>query len=211
MDKIVIVGFGGHGRSVADTIKRSRKFEIAGYTELKKYNDVSYDYLGHDDVLEDLFYQGVHNAVLGMGFMGEADVRKRLFSKMKGIGYEFPVICDPSAIISSDAVIGEGSFVGKNVVINAEAKIGKNCIINTSSIIEHECVVESETHIAVGAVVCGKAHIGNSVMIGAGSTIIQCVNVGDGTVIGAGSVVIHDVSCNELVVGIPGRVIRKND
>lgn len=70
----------------------------------------------------------------------------KIYKYLKDIGFVLPVILDPSAIISSDVQIGEGTFVGKNAIINAGVKIGKMAIINTQSLVEHECIV-SDLHI----------------------------------------------------------------
>jgi serine O-acetyltransferase len=59
----------------------------------------------------------------------------------------------------------------------------------------------------------GKRHptIGNNVVIGAGAVVLGSITVGDGARIGAGSVVIHPVPSGVTVVGIPGRVVTKQD
>ncbi len=57
----------------------------------------------------------------------------------------------------------------------------------------------------------GKRHptIGNNVVIAAGATVLGAVTVGDNAVIGAGAVVINDVPPNSTVVGVPGRVVKR--
>ena len=185
MEKIVIVGFGGHARSVADSIIRQGKYEIVGYTDTDDKNN-EYKYLGNDIVLDKLLSSGIQNIVIGIG---HTDVREKIYKKMKKIGYKFPVIIDPSAIVSKDSIIEEGTFIGKNVVINTNSHIGKLCIINTKSVVEHDCIVNDYSHIAVGAVLCGEVNIGKSVLIGANATIIQCRTVEDKKIIPAGSVV----------------------
>lgn len=188
MEKIVIVGFGGHARSVADSIIRQGKYEIVGYTDTDDKNN-EYKYLGNDIVLDKLLSSGIQNIAIGIGYLGHTDVREKIYKKMKKIGYKFPVIIDPSAIVSKDSVIEEGTFIGKNVVINTNSHIGKLCIINTKSVVEHDCIVNDYSHIAVGAVLCGEVNIGKSVLIGANATIIQCRTVEDKKIIPAGSVV----------------------
>jgi len=37
MENIILAGYGGHARSVADCIERQGKFNIIGYTDLNKY------------------------------------------------------------------------------------------------------------------------------------------------------------------------------
>lgn len=134
--------------------------------------------------------------------MGNSRVRAELYEKLKRIGYQLPVIIDPTAAVAENVYIEEGTFIGKNVVVNADAKIGRMCIINDGAIIEHDCSVEDFAHVAVGAVVCGMSRIGEQSFVGANATVIQCVDVGNCVTIGAGSVVLSDVKDNYTVYGI---------
>lgn len=207
-EQIVILGFGGHAKSVADSIIRTNNYTIAGYTDVHKC-DCQYNYLGNDDKLEKLYHQGIHKAVLGVGYMGDSAIRDSLVQKAKKIGFAFPIIVDPSAIIASDVKIGEGTFIGKNSVVNADTKIGNYCILNTGSIVEHENIIGNFSHIAVGAILCGNVKIGHHSMIGAGATIIQGKSVGDNVIIGANSTVNSDFSNDCIAVGSPAKVLRK--
>ena len=59
----------------------------------------------------------------------------------------------------------------------------------------------------------GKRHptIGDNVMISAGAKIIGSFKVGENSKIGAGSVVIEEVPPNCTVVGVPGRIVKRNN
>lgn len=207
-EKIVIVGYGGHAKSIIDSIKRADIFDILGYTDIEdKQMDIPY--LGNDDCLQQLYDEGARNIAFGLGYMGKSDIRESLYERVKAIGFQLPVIADPTSTIAIDAEIREGSFIGKHAVINAASRIGKLCIINTGAIIEHENVIGDYTHVAVGTVICGNVHIGNRCLLGANSTIIQGVTIQDHSIIGAGSVVLSDVRENETVVGIPARTIKR--
>lgn len=203
MDKIVLVGFGGHGKSVADTILRQGKYKLVGFTDMSfKTSYMGCPYLGTDEVLKKLFSQGVSNAFIGIGYMGSGKIRDRLYDMVLKIGYKVPCVVDPSAIVSGSATLGNGSFVGKNSVINAEADIGEMCIINTGAIVEHECHIGSFSHISVGAALCGNVNVGSHALIGAGTTIIQGCYVGDDVLIGAGSIVLSDVVSGQRMYGL---------
>lgn len=188
MEDIVIIGYGGHAKSVADCIEHSQKYRIVGYTDLFKQRS-DYEYLGTDEALDIVFKKGVKKAVVGIGFLGKDNIRETLYRKLKNIGFELPVIIDPSAIVSQGVPIGEGTIIGKNVVINSESVIGKMAIINTGAIIEHECVIGDYVHVAVGAVVCGQVTVGEEAFVGANSTIIQCRNIASKSIIPAGMVI----------------------
>lgn len=184
-DDIVLIGYGGHAKSVADSIERAGKYRIVGYTDFQDHN-ASYKYLGTDDALQQIFDSGVHNAAIGIGYLGKGNIRCKVYKLLKQIGFCLPVIIDPSSVVSNNTMIGEGTFVGKSAIVNAEAKIGNMAIINTHAIVEHECVVGDYTHIAVGAVLCGQVKIGRETLVGANATVIQCVEIGDHQIIPAG-------------------------
>lgn len=188
MENILLVGYGGHAKSIADCIERKGDYKIVGYTDVVKQKS-TYKYLGSDEKLQEYFNQGIKNAVIGIGYLGKGKVRQQIYEKLKNIGYKLPVICDPTAIISKTAYVEEGAFIGKNAIINAEAYIGKACIVNTQAIVEHECRVEEFTHIAVSAVLCGQVQVGQAAFIGANATVIQCMNIPARSIIPAGEVV----------------------
>ena len=191
MTDVVIVGFGGHALSVVDSMKRTSQFNIIGSTDRKQTQyEVQFPYLGTDDVLESLYKDAcVKCAILGIGYMGKGTIRQEIYEKLKMIGYEFPVIIDPAAIVSESAVVEEGCFVGKHSVINANAHVGKMCIINTGAIVEHECKVGDFSHVAVGATLCGQVNVGKACLIGANATLIQCRKIQDNEIVPAGVVI----------------------
>lgn len=188
MDKIVIVGFGGHAKSVADCIEREGRFHIVGYTDIREQVS-SYKYLGTDSVLPSLFENGIKYAAVGIGYMGRGSLRKGIYAELKSIGFEFPIIKDPSSIISDTVQIGEGTFIGKGAIVNAEASIGKMVIVNTKALIEHECVIGDFVHIAVGAVLCGQVKVGEAAFVGANATVIQCQKIKPQMLVPAGTII----------------------
>ena len=207
MKDIIIIGFGGHAKSVVDSILELKEYNIIGYTDIEDRN-VELTYLGTDDVLCAYFDKGITNVVIGIGYLGRCNTREIIFTKLKKIGFNILTIIDKTAIVSKTAIIGEGVYIAKGAIVNTEAKIGKLCIINTKSVIEHECQVGDYSHIAVGTVLCGNVEVGTNVFVGAGSTIIQGINIANNCTIGAGSVVISNIMENSVVAGIPARVIK---
>ncbi len=192
MEKIIVLGKGGHAGSLVDVLERENIYEIAGYVinECEKKTSCDhYPIIGNDTDLERIFQSGIKNAALGIGFLGKSDLRERVWGILKKIGFMLPVICDPSAILAQNVQIEEGSFIGKRAVVNTNAYIGKMCIINTGAIIEHDCKVEDFSHISVGSVLCGNVQVGKSVLVGANATVIQGITIGDHCIIGAGTTV----------------------
>ena len=205
MSKIVLIGGGGHCKSVIDVVKNLDYYDEIVITDplIEVGNKINgCEVLGSDDCLYNLRNNGYKYAFITVGSVGSNNVRKMLMEKIKSFGFELPVIIDPSAVVARSSRIEEGTFIGKNVVINSDVIIGANSIINTASIIEHDCVIGNFTHVSVGAIICGGCNIGDCSFIGAGTTVIQGINIGDNVTIGANSTVLNDVENNLKRYGI---------
>lgn len=201
MEDIILLGMGGHAKSVIDCIERQGKYRIAGFLDKEDRGKVSYrgyEVIGNDDDLSRLYDEGIENACVTVGFMGNSIVRNCLYERLKEIGYRLPNIIDPSAVLAADAALGEGNFIGKLAMVNADAKIGSMCIINSGAMIEHECRVGDFSHISVGTVLCGGVTVGKNTFVGAGATLIQGIVVGDGCIVAAGVTLRKNVGDQEL-------------
>lgn len=211
MERIILIGAGGHAKTVVDTIKKQNLFEIAGFIDYgEKGREVyrGYKLIGNDGDLKDLYLSGIQYAFVCIGFMGRSTIREILYEKLTQIGFTLPLIIDETAVVAEDVKIGEGTYVGRNAVLNVAASVGKMCIINTATVVEHEADVGDFSHIAVGAVMCGGAKTGRGTLIGANSTIIQNIEVGEGSIIVAGSVVVDNIPPLCVAAGVPSRVIK---
>lgn len=200
MKKIIMIGAGGHAKSVLECIdKRSHK--VVGFIDaFKKGTFLEYSILGDkiEDINEfDKYYYFVT--------IGDNKLRQQYYAIIKNLNLKLVNIIDSSAYVSGSATIGEGCFVGKMAIINAEAKIGDNCIINNKALVEHECVVGNHTHISTNTTVNGNVEIGDNVFLGSGSVTKGQISIGNNVIVGAGSVVVDDINDNVLAVGVPAK------
>lgn len=203
MEDIILIGCGGHAHSVTDSIEQAGKYNVIGFLDRKEMlgnGFRNYRVLDTDEALQKYFDKGIKNAFVTIGYLGHGDVRNRLYRKLKDIGFTLPNIIDSTAVVSKNAELEDGIFVGKNAVINANAKIGEMCIINTGAIVEHDCIIGAFSHIAVGGVVCGGVSVGEQTLIGANATVIQERIIGNRCIIGAGTTVRKNVEQNNIVV-----------
>lgn len=139
--------------------------------------------------------------------IGNCQIRKKIADKICVNNYITAI--HPFSYVSKNASIGEGSVVMQGGIVQTGCRIGKHCIINTKASVDHDCKIEDFVHIASGATVCGEVEIGECTWIGAGAVVKQCIKIGKNCMIGAGAVIIHDVPDNSVVVGNPGRIIKK--
>lgn len=105
--------------------------------------------------------------------------------------------------IHPGAQIGEGFFIdhGNGVIIGETTIIGKNVTLYQGVTLGGT----GKEH--------GKRHptIGDNVMISAGAKILGSFTIGENSKIGAGSVVLHEVPPNSTVVGVPGRIVKRDN
>lgn len=205
-EKLVLIGGGGHCKSVLDTIKSLSIFDDIVITDVTLPRDTiifGAKVVGDDAVLKELFRNGYRNAVIAIGGIESLKKRRTLISEIKKLGYHLPTIIDPHAIISKYAKLGEGVFVGKRAVVNSEAVVGNYSIINTGAIVEHNCFIGDNSHISVGANLCGTVVVGNNSFVGAGTVVRDGITIGDNVIIGAGSFVNKNISSGAIAYGVP--------
>jgi carbonic anhydrase/acetyltransferase-like protein (isoleucine patch superfamily) len=125
----------------------------------------------------------------------------------------------PGAIVLGDVHIGAAASVWYNSVVRGDiehisigpetniqdltmlhADPGVPCLVGSRvtvghRVILHGCIIEDECLIGMGAVLLNKVRLGRGSVVGAGAVLLE------GTEIEPGS----------LVVGVPGRVVRKVD
>lgn len=197
-EKVVIIGAGGHGKVVADTVLRSGA-QVLGFLDDSRGGSVcGIPVLGK---VED--YGNYKDAAFVLA-VGNAAVRQRLAESMVGVRWYTAV--HPAACVSAlDVSIGEGSVVMANAVVNPGAVIGRHCIVNTAAVVEHDCVVGDFAHISVGAKLGGTVTVGESTWVGIGAAVKNNVTVCPGCMIGAGAVVVKDITQPGTYMGVPAR------
>jgi serine O-acetyltransferase len=106
------------------------------------------------------------------------------------------------------------------IEIHPGAKIGRKLFIDHGMgvVIGETCEIGDEVVIYQGVTLGGtgkekgKRHptIGNRVVIASGAKVLGSFKVGDNANIGANSVVLREVPANSTVVGIPGRIVKRD-
>ncbi|SFQ96911.1 acetyltransferase [Desulfoscipio geothermicus] len=209
---IVIIGAGGHAAVIADIIQKQGRYGIIGYTAPRERSPAAswgYNYLGDDSILPNLLQKDITLVALGVGGTGDNRPRSQLYEQIRALGFSFPVLSHPTAIVSGNVILGNGTVIAPGAVVNPGVETGKNVIINSGAVIEHDSSIGDHVHVAPGTVICGDVRVGRLAHVGAGAVIIQRVKIGEGAIIGAGAVVLRDVEPWTVVAGNPARVIRE--
>jgi len=201
MDKIILIGAGGHARSCIDVIQSNNHYEIGGLIEkddgLIDHN-LGYPVIGTDDDLEKLRQKYSH-ALVTVGQLNSSKIRIKLYELLSDLNFVLPVIISSKAYVSKTAKIGKGTIVMHGAIVNANALIGANCILNNKALIEHDAVIGDHCHISTGAIINGEVTVGNESFIGSGAVTKQTISIGRNCVIGAGSVIKSDIQSNQII------------
>lgn len=179
--KILLVGGGGHCRSVLDVLLTMDTYDQIGIVERDSGNGpglLGIPVVGTDADLPGLFDCGWTDAAVTLGSIGSPFRRRELFRTLKSLGFTLPVIQDPSAVIGHEVKTGEGTFIGKRAVINAGTQVGICSIVNTGAILEHDCRTGDFAHFGPGRALCGDVILGDDVHIGANAVVRQGIQNG---------------------------------
>ena len=191
MQKLLLIGGGGHCKSVIDVIEQEGRFEIAGIIEppeLLGSKVLNYTVIGSDNDLHHLA-QKYQYALITVGQIKSPSLRIKLFELAKEAGFLLPCIISPQAYVSKHATIGEGSIIMHDALINANVTIGKNCIINTKALIEHDSMIEDNCHISTGTIINGGVTVKKNTFIGSSAVTKEFITIKENSFIKAGSVV----------------------
>lgn len=90
---------------------------------------------------------------------------------------------------------------------------GMGVVIGETTIIGDDVLIYQGVTLGGTGKEHGKRHptLGDRVVVGSGAKVLGNINIGDNVRVGAGSVVINDVPENSTVVGIPGKVVLRQE
>ena len=85
-------------------------------------------------------------------------------------------------------------------------------VIGETTILGDDCVLYQGVTLGGTGNETGKRHPtrGNNVIVGVGAAVLGNITVGDNSKIGGGAVAVKDVPPNCTVVGIPGRIVKRD-
>ncbi|MGD8562736.1 MAG: NeuD/PglB/VioB family sugar acetyltransferase [Desulfarculaceae bacterium] len=207
----VVLGGGGHARVVMDAIMAEGAANIMAVLDpnpdLWNKRIMGVPVAGGDDLLEELAQKGADSFVVGLGSVGDARPRQRLFQTAAALGLTPLKVVHPAAVISKWAETGPGTVALAGGIVNTGARLGSNVIVNTGALVEHDCLVGDHAHLATGCRLAGGVKVGEGAHIGAGAVVREAVSIGAGALVGAGAVVIDEVAPGAKVAGVPARII----
>ena len=192
MKNIILIGGGGHCKSVIDVIEQEGRFEIVGIVdkpELLGSNVLGYSVIGNDSDLDSLAKKYQY-ALITAGQIKSPSLRIKLFNLAVKAGFILPSIVSPNAYVSRYASLGNGVVVMHGSLVNINTTISDNCIVNSKALIEHDCQIFKHCHISTNATINGGVTVEEGCFIGSGAITKESIIIKRNSFIKAGSVAV---------------------
>ncbi len=185
MKRLLIVGAGGHGRSVAEAALTAGQYELVGFVD-----DAA---LGLRQVWEWPVFGATaelapcrRHADAAIVAIGNNRLREELHERLEAAGFELATIVHPKSIVSPRAVMGAGTAIMAGAIVGTEAQLGAGVIVNCAAVVDHHCRVEDFGHLGVNAGMAGGSVLGRGAWMQAGSVLGYGVKVEAGVVLAPG-------------------------
>lgn len=196
--------------SIADTAIIEKDVKIGSYVRIGHHtviesgtqigNNVN---IGHNNVIkknttiEDNVKIGSNNTIGGDGFGYEKNENGQ-YVFMPHLGNVH--ICKNVEIGNNTCI--DRALLGSTILRN-------NCKIDNLVHIAHGVVIGENALIIANSMIAGSVIIGNNVWVAPSVSVLNKIKIKDNAFIGMGAVVLKDVDENSVIVGNPGRNIKK--
>ena len=192
--RLLIIGAGGHGVSVAEAAELSEAFEVVGFLD---------DALPVGKAVQNGFVLGPIGDMSNMNCLdsyrvacdqaivavGNNTVRDKLTQQLVAAGFSMATVIHPRAFVSPSAVVGSGSAVMAGAIVGTEARLGWGSIVNCGAVVDHHARVEDFGHLGVSACMAGGTLLGRGAWMQAGAALGYGVEIPAGISLAPGEAV----------------------
>ena len=205
--KIVMIGNGNYSDTIRYYIDSITDWELCAYADEfvegrnSKHKGLPFVNL---DYLPDEYPKDEFEVVIGVGYHNMNANRKRIYEKIKKMGYTMPNLIHPTSILNN-VQMGDANIIMSNCVIEPNAVIGSNIIMWDAVLIGHNTITKNHTHYAACSLIAGNCQVGESCFLGNHSTLKDGVVLADYTLVGAGAFVSRDTNAYDVV--LPARSV----
>ena len=158
MKRLVILGSGGYGRTVADVAHQL------------DYSTIILDDVDSAHPLSS-FQSYINSTTSFIPAFGNNAFRMEWINRIEDNGGQLAALIHPTAYVSPTTTISPGTVVLPHAIVNTDVVVGRGCIINLGAIVDHGCILEEGVHICLGAIVKGENRIERLCKIEAGEVV----------------------------------------
>lgn len=145
--RLIILGAGGYGRTIADIAEQSRRYEAIHMLD-DAAEEKCAEYVRYIDQQTE-FYPAFGNNEIRLSWLG----------RLMDSGGALATLVHPTAYVSPKAKLHPGTAVLPHAVVNIGCEIMSGSIINCGAMVDHGCIIEAGAHICLGAIVKAENRI----------------------------------------------------
>lgn len=187
MRTLLVLGAGGHGKSVAEAALLSKEWDKVAFLD-DAWPAVT-EALGCQVVGKVSDIASIADECQGaIAAVGNNAVREQWIEQIELAGVELVSVVHPRAWVSPSAKVGAGTAVMAGAVVGAVSEVGRGVVINANATVDHDVVMEELSHIGVGVQLAGGVRVGARAWLQAGSSCGYNVVVEAGVLHGPGTV-----------------------
>lgn len=202
--EIIIVGARGMGRELAGYL-HAEGYNVKGFLDdsvLQSERENRYPVLGSPDSWEP------KDSECFIVALGDAKWRRHYVELLSSRNARFATFISNRAYVGQGVCVGEGSIVAPTAVITSDVVLGKHCILNVHTSISHDCTVGDFVTLSPGSRIPGRCVLGDDVFLGVNAALVPDVKIAADTIIGAGAVVTKSfMEPGKTLAGVPARVL----
>lgn len=149
----MILGTSLYGPEVLDLIEDLDRYEVTAFVEYwdktktkKPQRDLPIIWIDEAAPLA-----STHKAVCALG----TTHRQRFIHEAETLGFQFATIIHPTARVSRQSSVGEGSILSVGVIVASNTAVGRHVIVNRGGLIGHDTVIHDYVIISPGANIGG--------------------------------------------------------
>lgn len=186
---LLILGAGGHGKSVAEAALLSGDWEKIVFIDdrwPKIKNIFNFPVISNIKKIDQLKLS-VHGAIAAAG---NNTLREKWQSAIINANLLLISVIHPSAFVSKSAHIGPGSAIMAQAMIGVDARLGTGTIINANTTLDHDAYVGDFAHLGIGVQIAGGVRVGARAWLQAGCCAGYCVDIPAGQLVPPGTALI---------------------
>ncbi len=203
MQKIIIIGSGGHSAEIDDYIFLGKQqdanypWQIEGYID---DNPASYEmYRFSAPFLGSIKEHEVRKDVSYLMGIANLKYRRPIIERFLAEGASFATYIHPSATLSPSSKVGVGVVIAPYVNLGPNVSVGDFTLINSRCSLGHDTQLGRFNFISPNVCFSGFSKVGDENLFGINSATIPGIKIGDGNKIMAGMVLDKPVGNSEVV------------
>lgn len=214
MKDIVLYGSGGMALEIVQLLEDINEIEptwnILGYID-----DYRGDQEEHNPVINGYKVLGTQKAVADFDpsvywviAVSSPKAKREIYDALKGYNLTYATLVHPTAKISKNVSIGEGTVVSYGCIVSVNVVLKSHVYLNMRTVIGHDAVISSFSTCLINCIVAGNVFLNEGVLLGSNCVIKEKKTIGKNVKVSMGSAVYFDVEDDVTILNRPPKSMK---